>query len=248
MLATLSYNDQNVQKQIQIPYYEIENVTQEIYEKFKQMDDFDFTRFEQQYTYFKPYLDYILLQKQGRLDSFLMDANNSIYENSHILYYFSKNITRIHDENGIVPYLCADDKSIMLNQRNKLYNSILLHDATTLSYMEAKQHDLLLHFYLHHILSKNKEIALFYEEWKKNELNPKYAKNFCDYEQTFLSIYLSTIRCYDAGGLLFCLGIKEIRTDFQINWLSKQEVNFTSPFPLSEEQMETAKQFIKSFS
>lgn len=248
MLATLSYMNQNIRKQIELPYYEIENITQEIYEKCKQTDDFDFATFEQQYTYFKPYLDYILLQKQGKLDSFLMDENNSIYADNHTLYYFSKNCTRFHAVNGLSPYLCADDKSIMLNQRNVYYDSILLSDATSLSYKEAKMHDLLLHFYLHQVLSRNKEIALYYKEWKQHKLNPQYEDYFFDHEQTFLSMYLSTIRCYDAGDLLFCMGLKEIETDFQKKWLEKYDVEFSSAFPLNEKQIETAKQFMKSFS
>lgn len=248
MLATLSYNNQSVQKQIQIPYYEIENVTQEIYEKSKQADDFDFATFEQQYTYFKPYLDYILLQKKGRLDSFLMDENNSIYTYNGVPYYFSSKKTRMHDRKRMVPYLCADDNSIMLNQRNILYNSILLSDATSLSYKEAKSHDLLFHFYLHQLLSKDKEIALYYENWKQNGLNSQYEKWFYEHEQAFLSIYFSVIRYYDAIDQLFYVGLKEVETSLQRNWLAKYNVESKSPFPLSEEEMETAKQFMKSFS
>ena len=75
MLATLSYQEVNKQKQISLPYYEIQNIAQEIYEKDKNRVEFDFQTFENKYTYFNPYLDYILLQKQGRLDSFLMNEN-----------------------------------------------------------------------------------------------------------------------------------------------------------------------------
>lgn len=83
MNIMLSYNEQKTRKQIQIPYYELQNVVKEIYEKDKRIVDFDFHTFESRYTYFKPYFDYVLLQKQGRLDSFLMNSNSSIYGNSN---------------------------------------------------------------------------------------------------------------------------------------------------------------------
>lgn len=236
MLTTLSYYEQGKRKQIQIPYYELQNVTQKIYERDKNRVDFDFATFEQKYTYFKPYLDYILLEKNGRLDSFLMDSNNSIFENCHALYYCFKK------ENRIIPYLCADDKSIMLNERNIDYDALLLNDATSISYEKAKKHDRLIVFYLHYIISQNREIATHYENWIERNKDVK------DFNKIYVTCFLSALPYVDFGDYIWYLKADGIESKKQREWICNNDAKPLHTYRLNEEEKQIAKQFIKSFS
>lgn len=244
MQVTLSYTEQGKRVQTQIPYYELQNVAQEIYEKEK--SHLDWKQFEQKYTYFKPYLDYILLYKEGRIDSFLMDFKRSIYSIDHHLYYFSKTETRIHEKTDIVPYLKADDETVMLNQDNLEYDCILLPDGNHLSYQNGKIHDLLIHFYLHSVLSQNKEIAVHYASFIQYD-KPNWIHSFHDHETAFSSFYLNVIRYVDFQDYLWYIGAKEIETPAQTEWLHKHQAKPIHMYRLNEEQIETAKQFMKSF-
>lgn len=247
MFVTLSYYDQNKRKQLRIPYYELQGVAQKIYEKDKNNVDFDFHTLEQKYTYFKPYLDYILLQKQGRLDGFLINPHSIIYGNQEgTLSYYSDLNERLHIKNKIIPYLCSDDASIMLNQGNDGYSSILLTDATTLSHENAKNHDLIIELYLHHILSQNKVIALHYQGWlNKGDCIDPYGMN-----GTYVALYLGVIRCmkFKEDSVVYHTKNTKIQTVAQTNWLNSHETDICGYFSMDKEEAEKAKQFIKSFS
>ena len=240
MFATLSYKDQ-FERKITVPYYELQVLAQERYEKEKQKSDFDFDTFEKQYTYFRPYLDYILLYKQGRLYSFLMEESNQIYSENHILYYSSTKQTRIHDQN-VVPYLKSDDHSILLNQRNINYSHLLLNNAFTLSHLNATKHDLLIDFYLHQILSQNKDIATHYDNWKRQEtvceMDPKRKYILC---------YLGSFLFLDLGDMIWYIKSEGTETVAQTNWIHKTAAQPARIYKPTCEEIIVAKQFTKSF-
>ncbi len=250
MLATLSYQEVNKQKQISLPYYEIQNIAQEIYEKDKNRVEFDFQTFENKYTYFNPYLDYILLQKQGRLDSFLMNENYSIYGTTdHTICYYSDVLIGLHKERHVIPYFASDNESIMWNQPNYGYACILLADANRISHKNAKTHNLIINLYLHSILSQNKEIANHYEEWISKQYNNRESP-FDEYGM-YAGLYLGVIRYVKLDvpqPIIFYTSNQKIQTDLQTNWLNQQTKAICYRFCMEEKESEKAKQFIKSFS
>ncbi len=248
MNAILSYNEQKTRKQIQIPYYELQNVVKEIYEKDKGIVDFDFNAFESKYTYFKPYFDYVLLQKQGRLDSFLMNPKSSIYGNSDgTLSYYSSQTNRTHKDTNVITYPRSDDTSVMLNQENKNYASILLADATSLSQNEAKKHDVIIELYMHHILSQNKKIASHYKNW----VNDNHEESIFGINGGYSSLYLGVIRYveHESEPVVYYTKNKQIQTESQTNWLLKKELTYICyNFHMNQREANRSKQFIKSFS
>ncbi len=243
MQTILSYIEGDKRKYLKVPYYELQSVMQEIYESDKGTVDFDFSSFEQSYTYFKPYLDYILLYKEGRLESFLMDENATIYSTQEQqLYYFSNQHSRLHQRTHVVPFLSADDKKVMLNQTNTGYSSILLADGISLSHKEAKNHCLLMDFYLHQILSQSKDITCHYKEWVKEERHDPFLPT-----GMYLSLYLGVIRYIQLDAITYYTKNHFIQTHAQSEWLSKRETAICYQFQMSLEEIQRAKQFMKSF-
>ena len=247
MLATLSYIENKQRKEQILPYYEIESFLQAMYEKEKLSRDFDFSCLESQYNYFSPYLDYFLLEKEGKIDSFLMDENTSIYSQNHQLFYYSKKYSKLHHNNHIISFLQADDKSIHLNQQPKDQDpGILLADSTCLSYDIIQQHGLLMDFYLHYLLMNHKDIATHYDIWRQKEYDNRTHP--FDQTGTYLSTYLAVIRFVYFDSFLYYTQNPAIQTKQQsvyLNQIENKSVCYS--FHVNQEEKLIAKKFMKSF-